>query len=33
MEHAIRLHRTGGPEVLQYEEIAVGDPGAGEVRI
>ena len=33
MEHAIRLHRTGGPEVLQYEEVAVGDPGPGEVRI
>ena len=33
MEHAIRLHRTGGPEVLQYEEVAVGDPDPGEVRI
>ena len=33
MEHAIRLHRTGGPEVLQYEEVAVGEPGPGEVRI
>jgi len=33
MEHAIRLHRTGGPEVLQYEDVDVGDPGPGEVRI
>ena len=33
MEHAIRFHRTGGPEVLTWEKVSVGDPGAGEVRI
>src|SRR6266704_4467695 len=33
MPHAIRLHKTGGPEVLQWEEVAVGDPGPGEARI
>ena len=33
MAHAIRFHKTGGPEVLQWEEISVGEPGAGEVRI
>ena len=33
MPHAIRFHKTGGPEVLQWEEIAVGDPGPGEARI
>jgi NADPH2:quinone reductase len=33
MPHAIRIHATGGPEVLQYEEVAVGDPGAGEARV
>ena len=30
---AIRIHKTGGPEVLTYEDIAVGQPGAGEIRI
>jgi NADPH2:quinone reductase len=33
MAHAIRLHKTGGPEVLVYEEITVGDPGPGEARL
>jgi NADPH2:quinone reductase len=33
MTHAIQVHRTGGPEVLQWEEVAVGDPGPGEVRL
>src|ERR1700753_1906708 len=33
MTHAIRFHKTGGPEVLVWEEINVGKPGAGEVRI
>ncbi|NJD33334.1 MAG: quinone oxidoreductase [Betaproteobacteria bacterium] len=33
MEKAIRFHKTGGPEVLQLEDVAVGDPGAGEVRL
>jgi NADPH:quinone reductase len=33
MTHAIRVHRTGGPEVLQWEEIEVGDPGPGQVRL
>lgn len=30
---AVRLHRTGGPEVLQYEAVAVGEPAAGEARV
>ncbi len=30
---AIRIHRTGGPEVLQLEEIAVPDPGPGEILV
>ena len=29
MTHAIRIHETGGPEVLSWDEIEVGDPGAG----
>jgi NADPH2:quinone reductase len=33
MAHAIRVHTGGGPEVLKWEEIAVGDPGPGEVRL
>ena len=33
MTRAIRIHQTGGPEVLQWEEITVGDPGAGQVRL
>ena len=33
MTHAIRFHKTGGPEVLQWEEVQVGDPGPGEARI
>lgn len=30
---AVRIHETGGPEVLRVEEIDVPMPGAGEVRI
>ena len=33
MAHAIRVHKTGGPEVLSWDEVAVGEPGPGEVRI
>jgi NADPH2:quinone reductase len=31
--HAIRFHKTGGPEVLVWEEVQVGKPGPGEARI
>jgi len=33
MPHAIRVHETGGPEVLKWEEIEVGEPGSGQVKI
>src|SRR3954466_1758794 len=33
MPHAIRIHETGGPEVLHWEDIEVGDPGPGQVRL
>ncbi|MFD9126824.1 quinone oxidoreductase family protein [Kitasatospora sp. NPDC059571] len=33
MAHAIRFHETGGPDVLRWEEVEVGAPGPGEVRI
>jgi len=33
MPHAIRMHETGGPEVMCWEEVEVGQPGPGEVRV
>jgi NADPH2:quinone reductase len=33
MAKAIRFHATGGPEVLRYETVEVGDPGPGQVRL
>ena len=30
---ASQIERTGGPEVMKVAEIAVGEPGPGEVRI
>ncbi|MFL6784209.1 MAG: alcohol dehydrogenase catalytic domain-containing protein, partial [Sphingomicrobium sp.] len=33
MVHAIRVHQTGGPEVLQWEEVEVGEPGPEQVRL
>jgi len=33
MAYAIRVHKTGGPEALQYDEVQVGEPGAGEVKL
>jgi NADPH2:quinone reductase len=33
MAKAIRIHKQGGPEVMQVEEVAVGEPGAGQVRL
>jgi len=33
MSHAIRIHEAGGPEVLKWEEVDVGDPGPGQVKI
>lgn len=33
MAHAIRIHAHGGPEQLRFEEVAVGEPGPGEVRV
>jgi len=31
--HAIRIHEHGGPEVLRWERVEVGEPGPGELRI
>lgn len=33
MATAIRMHRTGGPEVLEIEQVEVGEPGPGQVRL
>ena len=33
MNLATRFYETGAPEVMRLEEVAVGDPGPGEVRI
>jgi NADPH2:quinone reductase len=33
MPFAIRIHQTGGPEVMCWEEVVVGDPAPGEARV
>ncbi|MEO6225695.1 MAG: quinone oxidoreductase [Sphingomicrobium sp.] len=33
MTHAIQIRQTGGPDVLQWEAVEVGDPGPGQVRL
>ena len=33
MSRAIRIHSTGGPEVLRCEEVEVGSPAAGEAVV
>jgi NADPH2:quinone reductase len=33
MVAAVRVHKPGGPDALTYEDIDIGAPGAGQVRI
>jgi NADPH2:quinone reductase len=33
MVKAIRIHKTGGPDVMQWDDVEVGKPGPGQVRI
>ena len=33
MAKAVRFHKQGGPEVMQFEDVQVGDPGPGQARI
>src|SRR5438067_12472561 len=33
MPHAIQIRQTGGPEVLHWTPIEVGQPGSGQVRL
>ncbi|MEX2455085.1 MAG: quinone oxidoreductase [Rhodospirillaceae bacterium] len=30
---AIRIHEHGGPDVMKWEDVKVGDPGPGQVRL
>ncbi|WP_343315923.1 quinone oxidoreductase [Brucella sp. BE17] len=33
MINAIRVHQTGGPEVLSYEQVEIGEPGPGQAKV
>ena len=33
MPHAVRIYEAGGPENLKWDEIEVGAPGPGQVRV
>jgi NADPH2:quinone reductase len=33
MPKAIRLYQTGGPDVLKWEDVEVGEPGPGQARV
>src|SRR3954453_10144710 len=33
MPHAIRIHEVGGPDVLKWEDVDIGEPEAGQVMI
>ena len=33
MPHAIRIEQHGGPEVMQWAEVPMPEPGAGQVRV
>jgi len=33
MHNAVRIHEVGGPDVLRFEEVDVGDPGPEQLRI
>lgn len=33
MPKAIRIQQCGGPEVMQWQDVQVGDPGPGEARV
>ena len=33
MPHVIRIQQNGGPEQMHWEEVTVGEPGPGEVRV
>lgn len=33
MPKAVRIQQTGGPEVMQWTDVEVGDPGPGQARV
>ena len=33
MPKAIRIYEQGGPEVMKWEDVEIGPPGAGEIRM
>jgi len=33
MTRAIRIHEPGGPEALRWEDVEVGEPGNGQIRL
>jgi NADPH2:quinone reductase len=33
MAKAVRYHKQGGPEVMQLDDVEVGEPGPGQVRV
>jgi NADPH2:quinone reductase len=33
MTKAVRFYQTGGPEVLRWEDVEVGEPGEGQARV
>ena len=33
MPKAIRIHEYGGPEMLRWEEVEVGEPAPGQLRV
>jgi NADPH2:quinone reductase len=33
MAKAIRISKNGGPEVMEYVDVEVGEPGPGEARV
>jgi Zn-dependent alcohol dehydrogenase len=33
MSKAIRYDRAGGPEVMKWVDVEVGEPGEGEIRV
>ena len=33
MTAAVRVHKTGGPEVLTYEDVSVPAPGPGQIKL
>ena len=33
MAKVVRFHETGGPEVMRWEDVEVGEPGEGQARV